>query len=155
MAIGTIPFALVGAHTSYVLLAFVLVVRGAGLGATMMPAMAAAFAVLTHAEVPRATSALNAIQRIGGSLGTALLAVVLQHEFSAALPGSGGGGFGQVTHAAAPGAASRLAEAFAHTFWWALGLSILAAGGALALALIQRAERQRGDAPAVGPAASV
>ncbi|HET8672017.1 MAG TPA: MDR family MFS transporter, partial [Thermoleophilaceae bacterium] len=136
MALGTIPFAFVGAHTSYLLLALVLVVRGAGLGSTMMPAMAAAYAVLTHAEVPRATSALNAIQRVGGSLGTALLAVVLQHEFSATLPGqAGGGGLGQVSHAAVPGASARLAEAFAHTFWWALGLSILAGGSALALAL--------------------
>ena len=46
----------------------------------MMPAMAAAYATLRVGAVPRATSALNVLQRIGGSIGTALLAVVLQGE---------------------------------------------------------------------------
>ena len=41
----------------------------------MMPAMAAAIAGLSYARVPRATSALNVVQRIGGSVGTALMAV--------------------------------------------------------------------------------
>jgi hypothetical protein len=34
--------------------------------------MAAAFKALSHSEIPRGTSALNAIQRIAGAIGTAL-----------------------------------------------------------------------------------
>ena len=50
---------------------------GVGLGFTMMPAMAAAYATLERWQVPRATPMLNVVQRVGGSLGTAVLAVVL------------------------------------------------------------------------------
>ena len=56
-----------------------LFLRGAGMGATLMPAMAAAYQVLPPAAVARAASALEIVQRTGASLGIALLAVVLQH----------------------------------------------------------------------------
>jgi MFS family permease len=85
MTAATLPFVWVGSDTSYALLATVLFVRGLGLGATMMPAMAAAYSPLHPEEIPRATSALNTLQRIGGSIGTALLAVVLQHRLVAAV----------------------------------------------------------------------
>jgi EmrB/QacA subfamily drug resistance transporter len=122
--LGTLPFIWVGPGTSYALLAGVLVVRGVGIGSSMMPAMAAAFAVLRPDEVPRATSALNALQRIGGSIGTALLAVVLQRQ-TRALPGSG-----------AP-----LATAFGHTFVWAAALTLLALAPAAVLAASERSAR--------------
>ena len=48
----------------------------------MMPAMAAAYSTLERWQVPRATPMLNVMQRVGGSLGTAVLAVVLQHELA-------------------------------------------------------------------------
>jgi hypothetical protein len=44
----------------------------------MMPAMTAAFASLDRSELSDATPQLNVLQRIGGSIGTAVLAVVLQ-----------------------------------------------------------------------------
>jgi hypothetical protein len=65
----------------------------------MMPAMAAAYATIGREQVPRATPTLNVLQRVGGSLGTAVLAVVLQRQIVAQLggagggPGAGGGGF--------------------------------------------------------------
>src|ERR671916_15731 len=68
--LATIPLAFVSDSTSYGLLAALLVVRGVGMGGAMMPSMAAAYSVLKGPEVPRATSALNVIQRVGGSLGT-------------------------------------------------------------------------------------
>jgi hypothetical protein len=151
LALGTIPFAFLDASTSYTLLALLLVVRGLGIGASMMPAMAAAYATLQASEVPRATSSLNALQRIGGSIGTAVLAVVLQGEIKDELAAA------QVGQAA-PAASgtlerlpedlrSRLAEplaaAFASTFWWAVGISLLALIPATILALSQR--RERGD----------
>ncbi len=43
-----------------------------------MPAMAAAFASLQRSELSDATPQLNVLQRVGGSIGTAVLAVVLQ-----------------------------------------------------------------------------
>jgi EmrB/QacA subfamily drug resistance transporter len=138
MTVGTIPFVAVGASTPYALLACFLVIRGIGLGGAMMPAMAAAYATLQPAEVPRATSALNAIQRVGGSIGTALLAVVLQHEITSQLTGAApsGGGIASVSSAAsAP--AGPLATAFAHTFWWALGLSLVAVVPAAILAILE------------------
>ena len=144
MSAGTIPFVAVGAGTSYGLLAAFLVIRGIGLGGSMMPAMAAAYATLRPADVPRATSALNAIQRVGGSIGTALLAVVLQHEVTAQVAATGGGGgIGSIASAGAHAAAPPVATAFAHTFWWALGLSLVAVAPAATLAIVQR--RQRGE----------
>jgi EmrB/QacA subfamily drug resistance transporter len=74
----TIPFGLVGAHTSIAWLSVAMLLRGMGIGFAFMPAMAAAFASLERSELPDATPQLNVLQRVGGSIGTAVLAVVLQ-----------------------------------------------------------------------------
>lgn len=58
----------------------------------------------------------RSVKRVGGSLGVALLAVVLEHRVP--------GGSGALADRAAP--ASTVTEAFAATFWWALALSALA-----------------------------
>jgi hypothetical protein len=144
-----VPFASIGAATSYGLLAPMLVVRGIGIGAAMMPAMAAAYATLTHAEVPRATSALNVLQRVGGSIGTALLAVVLQHQIreqlaaaGATAPAGGGGVLQRVPDDVRARIADPLATAFGNTFWWAVGMSAVALVPAAVLALSQRRARQ-------------
>ncbi len=117
LTLATVPFVFVGAHTSTVLLHGVLLVRGFGLGFAMMPAMAAAYSRLESVQVPRATSALNALQRIGGSIGTALLAVVLQRKARSTV---------------------EVATAFAHTFAWALGLTFLTLLPAAVLAWSER-----------------
>ncbi len=122
---GTLPFTLVDPSTPYWLLEAGLVVRGVGLGFTMMPAMAAAYATLQRSEVPRATPMLNVMQRVGGSLGTAVLAVVLQRSLTA----EGGSPAG-------------VAAAFGHTYWWAMGITALALVPALVLAQTQRAARR-------------
>jgi EmrB/QacA subfamily drug resistance transporter len=124
--LATIPLAFVSASTSYVVLAALLVVRGIGMGGAMMPAMAAAYSVLTGPEVPRATSALNVIQRVGGSLGTALLVVALQREVRSALPNGAGGSVQQLPEEARARVAEPLANAFGNTFWWAVGMSLIA-----------------------------
>ncbi|MEA2384807.1 MAG: hypothetical protein QOH72_4778 [Solirubrobacteraceae bacterium] len=163
VTVATVPFATIGAHTPYSLLAPMLVVRGIGIGAAMMPAMAAAYATLTHAEVPRATSALNVLQRVGGSVGTALLAVVLQHQIREQLTRAGGGGAGgpagggvlqRLPDTVRARLAEPLATAFAHTFWWAVGMSAVALVPAAVLALSQRRERRaRSLAEAQSPVA--
>src|SRR5450755_2166296 len=77
MTLATIPLVGVGPTSSYAWLALVLFVRGIALGCSMMPTMASAYAVVRSDQVPGATSVLNTLQRLGGSIGTALLAVVL------------------------------------------------------------------------------
>jgi EmrB/QacA subfamily drug resistance transporter len=108
--LGTIPYAQVGPETSELALAASLVVRGAGLGAVIVPAMAAAYYDLRPEAIARATSAVRILQQVGASFGTAVLAVVLQHEAA--------------SHAAA--GAAGLATAFGNTFWWAVGFTALA-----------------------------
>ena len=84
-AAATVPFALAGAHTSYVLLSLVLVVRGAGLSSANIALMAGAFTGLPKASVPDASSAVRITQQVGGSFGTAVLAMILAgHTYHAA-----------------------------------------------------------------------
>jgi hypothetical protein len=75
-----------------------------------------------------ATSTINVVQRVAGSLGTALLAVVLQSTIQANLHGFHGG----IEQAAARAArdpvhaAPAIADAFGTTFWVGVGLTVAA-----------------------------
>lgn len=155
VALGYLTYTQLGADTSYALLAGSLFVAGLGTGATMMPAMSAAYQTLNHAQVPRATTALNILMRVGGSIGTALFAVVLQHQIRdnlGAATGGGGGGegglgaIGAIPDAVRDRVAPALADAFAHTFWWPVALLLVAIVPALLL------PRRRPAAPPAGPA---
>ena len=119
----TIPFGFVGTHTSIVWLTVVMLLRGAGIGFAFMPAMAAAFASLERSELADATPQLNVLQRVGGSIGTAVLAVVLQR----ALVGS----HTLAGHASAYGVA----------FWWSAGITALAIVPCIILMRTERAAR--------------
>jgi MFS family permease len=138
LMLGMLGFTQVGADTSFWILGGSQFLMGLGMGAAMMPAMTAAYQTIERPQMARATTALNIIQRIGGSIGTALLSVVLAHQLSSRLPGSGGaeGGLG-AAQAASAGArdalAPRLADAFGHTFWWGLAILVLALIPALLL----------------------
>jgi predicted MFS family arabinose efflux permease len=80
--IATIPFGLIGAHTSILWLSVAMFVRGIGIGFGFLPAMTAAFASLERSELASATPQLNVLQRVGASIGTAVLAVVLQRALT-------------------------------------------------------------------------
>jgi len=80
----TIPYGFIGAHTSIPYLCVIMLVRGMGIGFSFMPAMTAAFASLKRSELSHATPQLNVLNRVGGSIGTALLAVILQRALSGA-----------------------------------------------------------------------
>jgi MFS family permease len=121
--IATIPFGLIGAHTSIVWLCVAMLVRGMGIGLAFMPAMTAAFAALERNELADATPQLNVLQRVGGSLGTAVLAVVLQR----ALAG---------THTI-----SAAATAYGTAFWAAAALTAVAVVPCLILLRAERAAR--------------
>ena len=68
-----------------------------------MPAMTSAFASLERSELSDATPQLNVVQRVGGSIGTAVLAVILERAL-----------VGVTTPAEA-------ASAYGETFWWPAG----------------------------------
>src|SRR5262249_14407505 len=131
---GTLAYTRITDSTSYWYLGAALFLVGAGLGATITPSMAAAFQNLAHAEMPAATSAINVVQRVAGSLGTALLAVVLQRAFASDVPGLHGG-VGQATMLVRqrPELAPAVAHAFGTTFWVAVALTATALLPALLL----------------------
>jgi EmrB/QacA subfamily drug resistance transporter len=123
--LATIPFALIGAHTSILGLSVAMFIRGMGIGLAFMPAMAAAFAALDRSELADATPQMNVLQRVGGSIGTAVLAVVLQR----ALVG---------VHTPA-GAAS----AYGTAFWASTGITALAIIPCIVLVRAERAARRQ------------
>jgi EmrB/QacA subfamily drug resistance transporter len=138
LCLGTVPLAFVGTGTSILWLSLVLVVRGIGIGFSFMPAMTAAFASLRPNQLSDATPQLNVLQRIGGAIGTAVLAVVLQRA-------SG--------HAPS---AAKLAGAFDTAYWWSLGIALLSLIPCLVLLRAEnpRAKRERSAAnaeTAIGP----
>jgi EmrB/QacA subfamily drug resistance transporter len=124
---GVAWYTQIGAHTPYWALTVALFLIGAGLGATITPAMAAAYQGLPPAAMGHAASAINVVQRTAGAFGSALLAVVLQQATTARLPGFRGG-IGQVGQlaAASPHAAAALAQAFGVGFAVALAVTVLA-----------------------------
>lgn len=109
---ATVPFAYTDAHTGTWTLAAWLLLRGIGLGAVTVPVMAVAYLGLDREEVAHASVLIRVAQQIGGSFGTAVLAVILTHA---------------LTSTGAP------ADAFHNAFWWATGFAAVAALLALAL----------------------
>ena len=138
--LGALSYTQLGTHTSDAYLAAGLFVLGAGIGSTIAPSMAAAFQAVPPAEIPRATSALNTLQRIAGALGTALFAILLQHSMTAS----------QASH---PGSTQAVARAFGGTFWVAVALIVAALGPALLLSdrsAVSRPESGAGDRTSPG-----
>jgi MFS family permease len=114
-------------ETSYWTLSGVLFVFGMGMGAAMMPIMSGAMQTLRRAAVAKASTSLNIIQQVGASIGTAVMSVLLIRALSERLPQGGESGLGatQVPPAVRDQIAPLMADAFASTFWWALGLLVL------------------------------
>ncbi len=121
---ATIPFAFVGVHTSIPSLAVWMFLRGMGIGLAFMPAMAAAFASLQRSELADATPQMNVLQRVGGSIGTAVLAVVLQRALTGVHTLSGA------------------ASAYGTAFWVSAGLTAAAIVPCIILVRAERAARQ-------------
>ena len=75
------------------------------------------------------------MQRVGGSIGTALVAVVLEHQISVQVHGLRGGLTGATT--APPSVVAKVAQpfasAFGNTFWWVVGMTLVALIPALLL----------------------
>lgn len=109
-AAATVPFALAGPTTNTWWLTVVLLVRGVGIGAVLIPAMSVAYQDVPREGVPHATMNTRIAQQVGASFGTAIVAVVLQ------------------THLA-----SGASHAYQTAFWWAVGITVVAVVPALAL----------------------
>jgi EmrB/QacA subfamily drug resistance transporter len=155
LVIGLLPFAFVTDHTSYVVLAGSSFVLGLGNGLSMMPAMTAAMQAVPQTAIAETSTAMSVIRQVGASIGTALLIVILSAEINhrlAPLPGVPGGGFASL-HSLPPDLAARvsapLAEAFAHSFVWAIGMLVIAFVPAL-LTAVHQPIGARSDAPPIG-----
>ncbi len=146
VAVGLIPFAFVGPHTSYVLLCAANFVQGLGMGLAMMPNMTAAMQAVPPTAIARTSTAMNIIRQAGASIGTAVLSVILASAITsnlsalvgASAPGSGSGGIATLQHLPARAHAAiggPLASAFASTFVWALVLILVALIPAVGMAI--------------------
>ncbi|SNT33816.1 DHA2 family efflux MFS transporter permease subunit [Rhodococcoides kyotonense] len=111
---GMAVFTQVGAGTSYWILLGALFVMGMGLGSTMMPIMTAALQTLTDHNVARGSTLMNIVQQTAGSIGTAVMSVVLTNQLK------------NVVNATSPTDALDIsAGAFGTTFMVALVLIVL------------------------------
>ncbi|MEU0687568.1 MDR family MFS transporter [Streptomyces uncialis] len=111
--LGTVPFTQLGHEPPDLLIASALVVRGVGMAMITAPVMNIVYSRIEPEHLPRASGALNLLNIVGGSVGTAALAVVLQDRLAAR--------------------GTDISWAFADTFWWVLGFCLLAAAGATRL----------------------
>jgi EmrB/QacA subfamily drug resistance transporter len=117
VGLATIPFAFSTATTNEWYLMAMLFVRGFGLGAVVMPLMVASFQGLDRADIPHSSIITRTAQQLGGSFGTAVLAVILQA--------------GLTTYAGT--GTSGVATAYDQAFWWSIGFAALATLLSLAL----------------------
>jgi MFS family permease len=120
-AAGTVPYIFAGPRTSEVLLGCALVVRGFGLSGANIAVATGAFRDVPRAAVPDASTLTRVLQQVGGSFGTAILAVILATT------------------------AGGTVSAFHPAFGWAVGLTALALIPAL---LMPAAQRQQASPPA-------
>jgi EmrB/QacA subfamily drug resistance transporter len=120
---GMVAFTQVDASTSFWMLLSALFVMGLGMGMTMMPIMSAAMASVSSDEVAQASTTMNIIQQAAGSIGTAVMSVILTNQilgdpaaatFSGVLQGQVPAD--QVPAPLLEAGRAALAGAFGHTF---------------------------------------
>jgi predicted MFS family arabinose efflux permease len=112
---STVPLPWLGPDTPMWLVQALLVVRGAGLGLSIMPASTAAYASVEAGELGHATALVNIVLRVGGAAGGALCVIVLSRGLTTG-PATG--------------------------FGWAFGvLGVICVLGAVAAGRLRRAER--------------
>jgi EmrB/QacA subfamily drug resistance transporter len=120
-----LPYTMFDENTPYLLIIGLSVIRGMGFGAIGLPLFAVAFSMIDEDNVRDGSAQLNIVQRIGGSLGTAVATVVLSQSLA------------HNVHDAAGKAA-----AFQHTYWWLFGVGAFALPPAIWLLFIERRDRE-------------
>src|SRR4051794_27823369 len=118
---ATLGLTQITADTSYTQLGVTLFVFGMGMGTAMMPIMSGAMQTLRKAAVARASTALNIIQQVGASIGTAVMSVILTAQLQDRF-GEQAGGAGAAPVTLPPQVRDLMAEAYGATYWWALAL---------------------------------
>jgi EmrB/QacA subfamily drug resistance transporter len=108
LCLSTLPLAFIAADSSILGISIALTLRGVGIGLSFIPVTTVAFAALRTDQLSDATPQMNVLQRVGGAIGVAVLAVVLQRSSAGAQT------------------ADQLAGAFGTAFWWSLGIAALA-----------------------------
>jgi EmrB/QacA subfamily drug resistance transporter len=140
--LGTFAYTQADPGKDTTLLVISLLIRGVGLGTTLAPALAAGFGAVAPENTGRAAAALIASIQLGGSAGTALLAVVVQQQLTDRL-GKGGA---SASAATSPDLAAPLTAAFGAAFWWTLGICALGAVAALFLPGSERGAEAEAEA---------
>ncbi|WP_033289499.1 DHA2 family efflux MFS transporter permease subunit [Amycolatopsis jejuensis] len=113
VALGTVAFTRLGPGLPDAVLVLSLLLRGFGAAMISAPVLTLVYRSLDPVHLPRAAGALTLLNTLGGSVGTAVLALVLQSRLAVRGPD--------------------VAAAFADTFWWVLGLVVVAVAGAVKL----------------------
>jgi EmrB/QacA subfamily drug resistance transporter len=126
LTLSSLPLCFIGSNTSILFICVLLLVRGVGIGLSFIPTTTVAFASLRTDQLSDATPQLNVLQRVGGAIGTAVLAVVLQRA-SAGAHGP-----------------EQLASAFGTAYWWALGIC---AASLIPVIVLLRAEGPKAKGP--------
>jgi EmrB/QacA subfamily drug resistance transporter len=126
LTLSSLPLCFIGANTSILFISILLLIRGVGIGLSFIPTTTVAFASLRTDQLSDATPQMNVLQRVGGAIGTAVLAVVLQRASKGATnPGE-------------------LADAFGTAYWWALGIC---AASMIPVLVLLRAEGPKEEGP--------
>ena len=107
LTLGTIPLAFVGVGSSILGISVILALRGIGIG-FLHAGDDGRVRLAAADQLSDATPQLNVLQRLGGAIGTAVLAVVLQR-------------------ASGHAPSVKLAGAFDAAYWWSLGIAALGA----------------------------
>ena len=126
--VTTVPFAFTSADTSALWIQVLLLIRGIALALAMMPATTAAYATVGRNQLPDATTQVNILMRVGGAVGSAVLAVVLARQL-----------------------AGGAVPAFHTVFWWLTGASVIALAWTAWLWLTLRNRSTVYTAPAESP----
>jgi predicted MFS family arabinose efflux permease len=80
ISIGMGGFTQLAADSSWVFVLGALFLSGLGMGLTMMPIMSAALASLHDQQIARGSTMMNIVQQVAGSIGTAVMSVVLTNQ---------------------------------------------------------------------------
>jgi EmrB/QacA subfamily drug resistance transporter len=107
--VATVPLALAGPTTGYVVICAAVLVQGIAGGLAWVPATAAAYADFGSDELTHATPLVSVMTRIGASIGTAAAAIVLQQAL-----------------VASPWTPTHLVSAYRVAFWSVVGMSAVA-----------------------------
>ena len=127
MTVGLFLLSMLGVATGTLASSIYMFVLGIGIGLVLQVLVIAVQNVVPYSDLGAATSGATFFRSIGGSFGTAVLAVILEAAIA--------------TH---PGA---LVGAFHVAFWWSVGFSAVAVVLSLWLPGVQRApEVSRGSA---------